>query len=351
MVTIPTKFSPPSVDYEKHLDITPSDNIYKIFGSIVGIEIYANKARWPDFKEIRKHTPEITFHNHFGYSVGLYHEFFINALPNNYSFVLGKADISFGEVTPMGIYLFDNYHDKWVHGESWESVNSIRMFGVYVDVAEAYLLNAIFKYRSRFRFKPELLILKPHWWEDSNNQNSDSENVNSYVEEETSPRFPPASIDIEPLRCFYHAIQESDNTSACVHFYKIIEFYAFFELQKEFSSMRHDHALSDRECLIKAAALMTREEKGPIIRLIVKLASPDIVKKAVSLNLLDKADPGILGSRLYDFRNSIVHAKYDHRASLVVDSVLEEVSLTTVWREIFEELALLAINQLGRKDV
>jgi hypothetical protein len=94
---------------------------------------------------------------------------------------------------------------------------------------------------------------------------------------------------------------------------------------------------------------MVRDERTPIIRLVGKLASTSLLRRAAKAGFIAELKGELLGSAIYDFRNAVVHAKYDQRGAIVAQPVLDQPSLTLEWRNILQELAKSAIERLGRK--
>lgn len=346
MPTVPLVFDPSPVQEPEHYLIERIDgNIRSVLWKQMGLCVYHTRTRHPSEEDLRKHNPNLTLHRHYGFSLGHYHEFFLENVPAYLAMRLGKVEASIGEPSPLAIWMFDNWHDEHVHGDLWESVSTARILGAPTQYYEAYLINMLRRYQERFHLQPHLMEINPaEWWEDPEMEDSE-------VAEALPKQYPPVSLEIEPLRCLYYAECERDSAAAFIQFFRVIEFYAFLSLQYELSSKRRDGSVSDQEFLIHATTILSRDEKGPIARLVNQLANGAILDDAVSNNLIKAADPAALGSALYDFRNSIVHAKYNQRASLVTDCVVAPSSSTEAWRSVARQLALLAIDTLGTRHI
>ena len=337
MVDLPTSFDPPAYD-ESHLIFNEieGDGLVTVSWPLIGIELLVTKREYPPHDEAMRHTPGLYFHGHSGYSIQEFHEFFLEGLPEYCSFRLGTVAVSMGEITPLGIFLFDRYYDDDVHGE-WQDLASVRLIGVTSEYAEAYFLNAMRLYSSRYRIEPSVMRIEPieYWDSDKNKKPPTSQSA--------------VPIDLEPLRFEYHASRESDDSAACVQYYRILEFYAFFDLETNISNLRHDRKLTDRDFLVKVANTIARDERTPIIRLVGKLARTSLLRRAAKAGLIAEPKGELLGSAIYDFRNAVVHAKYDQRGAIVAQPVLDQPSLTQQWRDILRELATDAVERFGRK--
>jgi len=162
-------------------------------------------------------------------------------------------------------------------------------------------------------------------------------------------RFGPAIIDQDPLRFHYHGLAQLDNAAACIYFYRVLEYYAFFSSQREISRLRHDFNLADVEFTKKILDLITRDEKGPILRLVGELADDGLLTLAHNQNLINVKDKSALGIRLYEFRNSIVHGKQSYGYILSSTPVIAPNDPTSKWREVLRRLAEKTIQSFGQK--
>ncbi|MFH1374686.1 MAG: hypothetical protein ABII79_12905 [bacterium] len=344
MTTIPTKFEPPSW-YDEHLDFKKGETLCEICWPLLGLSVFSSKEIYPNLEEVMKKTPGFKPHGRQGYSLGQFHEFFVSNPPKYYECKLGRAGASVGEVTPLGIYLFDSYFDNNYFGD-WDCVASVRILGIPPELVEAYLLNFLIRYFQRFKITLNVFSIKvPEDWCDE----LQPEEERPTIKERDS--LLPAVNELIPLRLFCYASRDMDDCSACIQYYRVLEYYAFFEQEREFSHLRCDKSMSDREFLTKAATMLTSSERIPLERLIKGLADGVLLNRALEASLIAKDDADILATTLYMFRNSIVHAKYGYRLSIHTDSILDETSVCRSWRGILEKLAWAAIDRFSRKDL
>ncbi len=337
MSTLPYSFSGSAED---HLETRKHENVYKTTWPLLGLTIYHGQEEWPEQADLLAHTPGLTFQGYSGFCLGQYSEFFIEPLPTAAALSFGAVAITFGSATPLAVHLFDAYRDEHIHGE-WEHIESVRIQGATSDNAEIILLNAIARYAERYEVQPKIVQIAPVAW----------------MTEEELDRFEPSELpgshlvprDIEPLRCFYYAGINADPAFACIQYYRVLEYYAFFSLGTKVGALRRDSGLADREFLITIGQMLSRDEKGPLMQLIAQLADPVLLAKAAETKLITAPNPQMLGNALYDFRNSIVHGKYDQRAALYVDSVVAPPGTTKAWLTILEKLAKAAIDTCSSK--
>lgn len=154
--------------------------------------------------------------------------------------------------------------------------------------------------------------------------------------------------DIEPVRLYYYALSETDNASACLYYYRILEFYSFLMKYEELEKRRRDYTLSPKDFLFEVSKVLTQNEKQDICSFVSRLITTPIMDLAITNNLVKAPDNGSLCNALYEFRNSIVHAKYEHRMTMTVESILNPSAEIIGWKRILRELALEVLNRYGR---
>lgn len=294
---------------------------------------HPNTDSWPKLEDIAKRTSNLTVHGRSGFVLGNYGEFFLGDLPGFDEFRFGSVEVSFGQPTPLARYMFDRYHQHKYHGE-WSDMTSCRIIGAHADDMELVLLNAFNKYEERQGVLPRPSDISDVEWGEGYDLEKEGEAVY------------PSSIqgDIEPLRCMYYAATNWEPAASCIQYYRVLEFYAFFSLSRALNRLRRDATVSDREFFLQSAQLLTKDERGPILRLVSELLDQEHIDFDVSENLIPRPEGALLASTLYEFRNSIVHAKQDARAPVTVDSVIATSGTTVAWRSILQQLARKAIH-------
>jgi hypothetical protein len=341
MPTIPTQISgPSSEETEEHLVTERDGAISKTTWPLIGVAVFHESNSFPSQSDFAKNTPTLVFHGHSGYTIDQFSEFFIDNTTEPMELRIGSVEISFGDATPLAVHLFNAQQDEHVHGE-WSFIRTVRIHGVAATNAEVVLLNALQRYAERFEVQPRVVEIAPVTW----------------ISDEEYERIPdragpdPVSItaDLEPLRCFYYAAVNAEPAASCIQYYRVLEYYAFFSLQSSLSAIRHNNSVSERDFLLEVSKMLSRDEKGPLLKLVSNLADPSILRAAVEERLIQSQDATALGTALYDFRNSIVHAKYDQRSTLVVDSVTTPGRVTLAWKSLLERMAKAAIRVNAKK--
>jgi len=346
---VPYDFRPTSNDWDEHLkeEAAPGGVFvsWRVTGTRLFYPVSEDRPTWryANFEALAE-SNEGLFKGYglSGFSVGTYHEFLVGAdIDRDSTFKMGSVEASFGMATPLAALLFNAYHRGKYFGE-WYEIRSLRLIGVTMDEVEAAFLSACALYETEFGVLPSLYpldedLLTYFWGRD---------------EEEPGPEFftaPPFTTNIEPLRFYYSGLAQSDDAGSCIYFYRVLEYFSFFTNSSEVSRLRHDTSLSDAEFSKRVLDLMTREERGPIIKLISSLADRQILNTATSDGLISHATAHHLANGVYELRNSLVHGKYSHGYALHSDSVLEPDTKLTRWRAVLRKMAFQAINQYGRK--
>ena len=339
MLAIPLTFDPEPWDEDaKYLTTTVSSAKTVVTWQTLGLTVSHSAEHWPTLSDLSEQTAGLHFYGHFGFSLDRYSEFFVEDLPNVGAFRFGEIEVTFGQPSPLIFYMFDKYRDKHYHGD-WENLTTVRIFGCRRDTAELVLLNAFDRYEEHYGVLPRATEVSEIEW-----------NVDFAVDEEELTESPIAcspslAADIEPLRCMYYARTSAEPAAACIQFYRVLEYYAFFAQSQRLGALRRDPSVSDRDFLLGAAQLLTKDEKAPIVKLISELVAMEALQLAVSNGIIKSTDPILLAVAAYDFRNSVVHAKYDQRTNLIVDPVVSASTNTNVWRKILHQLAKDAITR------
>jgi hypothetical protein len=118
MPIIPLEFDPPSYDYEEsgHLTWENDEASHWITWPLIGAKLFTPKDGMSvNLNEIKRlNTHQFSFYGSHGYSVDQFHEFFVEVLPKHISINFANVEVTIGEVTPLGVYLFYNQYDPHI---------------------------------------------------------------------------------------------------------------------------------------------------------------------------------------------------------------------------------------------
>ncbi|MBY8828937.1 hypothetical protein [Hephaestia mangrovi] len=337
--TIPFEFSPSALDVEEHLIYKPLEGGVQVSWPLVGAKFkQREKSKEIGLLEgLELDNPLFKMHGYSGFSVGSYHEFVVGDLGPCWGYKMGRVEVTIGAATPLAAYVFDPfYREKWFG--DWDLLQSIRIIGAAMEDAELAYANAAIRYAEQFHRTPRLMDF------------GDLDFLWSEEEEAPEPDItvgPPMISQIEPLRFFLSGSSNPDATSRCIAFYRVIEYFSFFANQKDFSQLRHDQNVSDGVFVKKVVELVTKDEKGPILKLVNLLADGELIARAAERGLLGENGSANLGEELYKFRNSIVHGKQSFGYELFSPSLFHDDTSSDKWQGILRELAHAALQAYG----
>jgi hypothetical protein len=304
------------------------------------------RDEYPSFEEIEENNQgKFRHYGLSGFSVSDYHEFLVSMPNEKYvCFKIDSIEVTFGQATPLAAMLFEAYHREKYFGE-WHSITTLRIVGAGADEAEISFINACAAYDSKFGILPELVSMD----EDLLFQYDEDANANFI--ERTIVVAPPVVTNIDPLRFFYNALSQGDDIAACIYFYRALEYFSFLTNANEMRRLRHDPSISDADFSRRILDLVSRDEKGPIFKLITSLVDDPLPAGATAEALIASPSPNLLCEELYSFRNSIVHGKFSYGYSLQSGSILNKDLQISKWRWLLRNLARKALEQYGAKKL
>jgi hypothetical protein len=254
---------------------------------------------------------------------------------------LGRVEASLGEPTPLMRYVFGQpvYRNDYVE---WDAMATLRLYGTDRDAVERHVLQALLTFEEHLHKNLDFHSLEP--FEASDNA-TDDPILEPVVE---SPYL--LILDIEPLRLFHKGILATDPEYAFLQFYRVLEYYSVLQHADEIARQRWDRAVSNIEYVRATLATIARDERALLAQLVNKTCAVSTLQTATRAGLIDRSDKGTLAVRLYEFRNTLVHAKYDLRASLHTEPLLEPTETTSRWVDVVKLLACGAIQACGTPD-
>jgi hypothetical protein len=342
---IPYEFDPPAAEWEEHhLDYKDTTGGKLVTWPVVGASLFLPEGPAPGLDEIKaSNSGKFRHYGISGFSIGDYHEFLLIMPGERFiCFKMGRIEATFGQATPLAAMIFYPYHrEKWFG--PWETIVSLRIIGAGADEAELAFINSCTEYEARYGVLPELLSLDEDklWWGNTEDEDHTEQVVT----------IPPMVTNLEPLRFFHDGLLQVDAIAACIYFYRTLEYFSFFTNASEMSRLRHDPTLSDEDFSKRVLDLVSRDEKGPIFRLITTLVDDEILAAAVTDKLITSPTKSLLCEAVYAFRNSIVHGKFSYGYSLRSGSVLDEDLQIASWKSLLRNLARRALFQYGSKRI
>ena len=306
-------------------------------------DIFSKNVHYLDIEKIEKLNLTFKAHGRLGYSLGCFHEFFLSLLSSAYlNFSIENAEISLGDATPFSRLIFEGEHKNDYHGD-WDDIQSIRLLNVEQDELEVYLVNALNRIQVYTGIQADLMSIS---WQDYTSylEQCDDSQIDSAS---TIPHQLKVYKDIEAVNLYRCALTTEDNIPACIYYYRIIEFYAFLRKHYEIENIRQDKSLSSKDFLKRIHELVKANERENICVLLEEVVTLPILDFAFNHKLTQSKNKKTFANAVYNFRNSIVHAKYEHSNSLIVDSILNDSSNVALWREVMSRLIPEILDKFG----
>ena len=296
----------------------------------------------PELQDITACTPGFVPLGLYGFALGQFSEVLVfgtsfAARVPNATIMIGSVEATVGSPTPLFRHLMWRYHEDDLHLDLDET-STLRIWGATPDTAEAHVLTACRHLRDDADTECSLWSLDCGYPEDP-----------EPIEAPISLRRPSVISDIEPLRLYYSGLVEPEDILAVLHFYRSLEYYSIISKVGDVTALRTRTDLSPKAFLVEITKSLGGDERADLCRLLGRLADAAIHADAHGHGLVTEATASALGNALYDFRNSIVHAKYDHRASLLVPSVFSRLERLHQWRLLLKRLAAKAMDTLGTR--
>jgi hypothetical protein len=311
-------------------------------------EPFSEECYYLDIEEIEKLNPSFKAHGRFGYSSGSFHELFLHLEDLIYvSFRIENAEISLGDATPLSRLIFNHEHRNKYHGE-WEYIQTIKLLNVEQADLEVYLLNALNRIQVSTRFRADLQSIcgkdYAFWLEQ---QELAPSNESEPGNELTISNQLEVYKDLEAVSLYRYALTTRDNISACIYYYRVIEFYAFLRKHDEIEKIRQDESIDSKDFSKKIHELVKANELKNVCGLIEETVSSTTIDFALRNQLIHTSSKQRFAEALYKFRNGIVHAKYEHTNSLIVDSILNASPQVTLWREVMSRFIPEILDRFG----
>lgn len=296
-----------------------------------------------DIQKIEKLNANFKAHGRLGYSLDSFHEFFLHTEDFAYlNFRMENAEISLGEATPLAKFIFYSEHKNDYHGD-WDYIPTIRLLNVDEDKLEVFLLNALNHIQVFTGFEASLKSIRwkdyASWLEQSDDSEEDSELI---IHDRIN-----VHKDFEAVSLYRYALMARDKIPACIYYYRMIEFYAFLRKHYEIEKIRQDKSLDSKDFSKRIHELVKANERENICGLVEEIVTPEILDFAFQNHLSQSNSKKVFSNALYNFRNSIIHAKYEHTSSLIVESILNSSPQLALWREVMGRLIPKVLDKFG----
>lgn len=157
-------------------------------------------------------------------------------------------------------------------------------------------------------------------------------------------------INIEPLALYNYA-QALYGVHRFLHLYRILEFFMNRAFEAKLKGMRYDKSISESQLIshLKPKGELKLLE-NLVDECITVTKKEELIDIALSNNLISERNYSVLIRKLYEFRNSVVHAKETQIENAVIPDPFELDFTVDNWIGIVSELARQCIAKYNRVD-
>lgn len=318
-----------------------------------------------DYKKA-ENIPNFKYLSDYGIKFKKYHEITISISSDDYSwfegnnwntaplqFKIGETQIEIGLMSPLMVLLTEPvFGDSDLHYDFSEFATVKMIIEPETDYKNEfskalYYLNSHYLKPIGFYGKLKRLTLR------------DEDPLGLFSGEDSSAIFNVAKrtrnrkrdnfINIAPIN-LYNAAFKNTGTYRFLSFYRVLEFFMEQALIERAKVLRNDNTVSEIE-LIKELSIRTEEEQ--LINLIKSITTSykkgKMMDYCIFNGIINVREFKSIPKKLYQYRNSLVHAKEKEITRTNIPSPFENIPNEITWINIVEEFARECIKKLNRK--
>ncbi len=356
---------------EHHLDglsFNKSDSGIEIYFTTPNIKVILDKKTLSNLLKgkLIDNLSGFKYYNHFGFSYNNYAEFFIgndstfpyelygNTTNINLSFKIAGYYIEINSVSQLCQILLEPYYSKYLDYIAdrglIEYFYTIKIYDSPINQHKHLLIKALYYLNSHYLHKTDSFVkIYNVLTDDYDTIIEDSENEMIVNIERKRIRTRKDFISIEPIILFNHASTQ-DKENRFLGFYRILEFFFNRALEHEFKKLRNDSNISEKE-IIKI--IQRKDERYLLFTLLnnilTKAEKKRIVTFLISKSFIDKDKFEYFCGKLYEYRNSLVHAKEYQIDSTKLPDLFNETKDYKIWNYVVRVLARACIERMNSK--
>jgi hypothetical protein len=307
-------------------------------------------------------TLHFKYYKHYGFSYDNYAEFFIgndssflyhlygNNTNINLSFKIAGVVVEINGVSQLCRILLEPYYSKYLEYIADRGLEeyfyTIKIYDAPSNQHKDLLIKALYYLNSHYLTKADSFVKAYNVLPDDYDVMIDDSVVNI---ERKRTRARNDFISIEPIILFNHASTQ-DKENRFLGFYRILEFFFNRSLENELKKFRLDPTLTEKEIIL---TIQKKDERNLLFRLLKNALTSSEKNKLVlfllSKSIIDKNSFDHLCTKLYDYRNSLVHAKEYQIDSTNLPDLFNEKNDYRVWNYVIRVLAKTCIARLNTK--
>lgn len=262
---------------------------------------------------------------------------------NLWEFEIGNVKVSIGQPTNLFQFIFNHFSDDDAFPD-WNSLYTIKLTGGEKGGLEEILQQSFYIIS---KYNPSILesdypSTYCYTYEDAGYLKEDYEEITAAIPNTFKKiKYP------EALAFFNNA----NHTCSPIDYYKVIEYFFIINRKEEIKRQIDNYNTSNKiDSFIDEITKIYNTKEGLLLEYLLNNITGinEIIDLAFNKKLISEREIGIFSSKLYEYRNSIVHGKKDTKLTLMVPKILG-VNNNHSWDLILKYLAEKVIDQFCLK--
>lgn len=286
-----------------------------------------------DFKVLNK---RLNILRNKGFHINNYCEFFINESYTDVDFNIRKHKVKVGRPSRIFQLLFNEVLGYTGVSHGWDDITTISITKIDLGSIDTIMERAIFElshvgdrtyYPEIYHFTEHPMVIEPY-------HANDEVLIKDY-----------SNGEYEEVIRFYN---EGRRKEEPLYFYRVLEYFFYINLKNQiFDHVRIYNKDQDENLFMKnIQSVFSKKEETLLTHLLENLEIDHDIEFAYNENLINENNKRIFIKALYEFRNSIVHSKFDFRTTInFPEYINRNGSSDNSWLYILESLAKKCIGK------
>ncbi|MED4524853.1 hypothetical protein P9257_11490 [Bacillus velezensis] len=289
-----------------------------------------------DFKVLNK---RLNIWKNKGFHINDYCEFFINDNFTDIDFNIREHNVKVGRPSRIFQFLFNEVLGYKGVSDGWDDITTISINKIDIGSIDTIMERAIFElshvedrttqlyYPEIYHFTEHPIVIEPY-------HANDEVLIKDYSKGE-----------YEEVIRFYN---EGRRKEEPLYFYRVLEYFFYINLKNQIFDHVGTYNKDGNEYFFmkNIQSIFTKKEETLLTHLLENLEIDQDIEFAYKENLIKENNKGIFIKALYEFRNSIVHSKFDFRTTInFPEYINRNGSSDNSWLYILESLAKKCIGK------
>jgi len=268
-------------------------------------------------------------------------------------FRIADIMISVGNASPLSVLIMEpHFQDSDLHPEGFARLASVRMVGPKHDLHG--MMAEVFFYLNSHYLKPvgcyaTVYHVAPEFEDPLELYGGASDPVNTFAKiARRRVRTRRDHISSEPLRLYNYGCRAS-GTAGFLSLYRVLEFFFHRSTVSTVEAMRHDSAVNAEAIIAAARRRYERYQLTDLLKgILTRSQTKKLVEYASAKCMTDKNTLQSMADSLYEYRNSIVHAKESEITKTIVPdgfAVTDDLARWTYIVKVCAERAIRVHNE------